>query len=385
LRRVQRFGQPLDIHSYEACLKQIETADYFVLLIGSRVGGWFDEPNKVSITRKEYQVAYELHKKGKLKILAFARAEILAIKDERKELAKFLDQEGIDPGIKAKVNARPSKAASDAAFLIDFLEEVGRNRDTATVATKGGTLPTGNWIHAISSFKDVIEVLRGQVFAGTPVEQAIGRELLRNELLDLLSQVLHKGIDSNVSFPHKRIQRLATQYPIRSNELMLKKTVARADFKTIFALTVRHTRFRSECRILDNTLDEGLFLEFDPQTGGFKETSLHAMLHALRLEVRSLKQSLQGELNLRRTLSRLDGAGPGNDVTVPVAELLELFYIFDRAANIATFVTALVRHLDGGPLQPPTLRPITPVEDDSSHLAKERIERSDAAQYVRSS
>src|SRR4051812_44893193 len=84
------FGQPLDVHSYEACLAQIATADYFVLLVGSRVGGWFDEAAKVSITQQEYRTAYELHLKGQLKILSFVRSDVWALKDDRKELGRFL-------------------------------------------------------------------------------------------------------------------------------------------------------------------------------------------------------------------------------------------------------------------------------------------------------
>jgi hypothetical protein len=51
------FTRPLDKHSYEACLDTIQQADLFVLFIGRRVGGWFDEGKKISITRAEYEHA----------------------------------------------------------------------------------------------------------------------------------------------------------------------------------------------------------------------------------------------------------------------------------------------------------------------------------------
>src|ERR1700759_2363174 len=63
------FGGNLDQHSYEACLSNIEQADYFVLLIGSRVGGWYDAQERVSITQREYRTAYELHRAGKLRLI----------------------------------------------------------------------------------------------------------------------------------------------------------------------------------------------------------------------------------------------------------------------------------------------------------------------------
>src|SRR3546814_9423606 len=60
------FTHPLDKHSYEACLAAIGQADLFVLFIGRRVGGWYDELNRISITRAEYRHAYELAKAGKI-------------------------------------------------------------------------------------------------------------------------------------------------------------------------------------------------------------------------------------------------------------------------------------------------------------------------------
>jgi hypothetical protein len=54
------FTKPLEQNSYEACLRAIESPDYFILLIGARVGGFYEPAQKVSITRIEYRKAYEL-------------------------------------------------------------------------------------------------------------------------------------------------------------------------------------------------------------------------------------------------------------------------------------------------------------------------------------
>ena len=70
------FTKPLDKHSYEACLATIEQADFFLLLIGTRVGGWYDEAKRVSITQQEYRTAYALATVGRLRLLSFVRAEV---------------------------------------------------------------------------------------------------------------------------------------------------------------------------------------------------------------------------------------------------------------------------------------------------------------------
>jgi hypothetical protein len=88
------FPKPLDVHSYEACLKAIAEADYFVLLIGARVGGWFDEATQVSITQREYREAYRLHQEGRLKLLSFVRADVWRMRDDRKLLTKHLETLG---------------------------------------------------------------------------------------------------------------------------------------------------------------------------------------------------------------------------------------------------------------------------------------------------
>src|SRR6202041_2404207 len=70
------FTKPLDKHSYEACLAAIEQADFFLLLIGTRVGGWYDKTKRVSITQQEYRTAYSLAKSDRLRLLSFVRAEV---------------------------------------------------------------------------------------------------------------------------------------------------------------------------------------------------------------------------------------------------------------------------------------------------------------------
>ena len=52
------FEKGFDKNSYDACLKAIHNCDYFILLLGSRTGGYYNIREKISITRKEYQEAY---------------------------------------------------------------------------------------------------------------------------------------------------------------------------------------------------------------------------------------------------------------------------------------------------------------------------------------
>ena len=116
--------KPLDVHSYEACLKAIAVADYFILLIGARVGGWYDEKNKISITQQEYREAYRLHTAGRLKIIAFVRSEVWQAREDRKALAAHLESLNIAAELRTNIAAYPNKFASDSQFIADFINEV---------------------------------------------------------------------------------------------------------------------------------------------------------------------------------------------------------------------------------------------------------------------
>jgi hypothetical protein len=169
------FQKPLDLHSYEACLKAIEQSDYFVLLIGARVGGWYQPNDRVSITQQEYRRAYELQKAGRLKIITFVRAEVWQLREERKELTSYLSSTTFSEDEKKRLLAYPSKFAEDADFLSAFITEVSRNKDTAKALLTGSPLVSGNWIHPFRDFSEIISPIRAQVFSGLPVEEAAMR------------------------------------------------------------------------------------------------------------------------------------------------------------------------------------------------------------------
>jgi hypothetical protein len=214
------FPKPLDKHSYEACLKAIGEADYFILLIGARVGGWFVEPAQISITQQEYREAYRLHQAGKLKLLSFVRADVWRMKDDRKLLARHIEGLGLDPGAKCQVLLAPTKAATNAEFLVKFIEEVGRNRETAAAAKGEGPLPTGNWLHIFETFQDVIEPIQVQAFSGRPVEEIAFKRLLRQELMELLRVSVVKMDGGVVVNPRGIVERLHSFVPCGANESM---------------------------------------------------------------------------------------------------------------------------------------------------------------------
>jgi hypothetical protein len=74
--------------------------------------------------------------------LTFVRAEVWQLREERKERKAYLASLPYSDAEKKKIEAYRSKFAEDAEFINAFINEVGRNQDTAA-ALKAGTPPDG--------------------------------------------------------------------------------------------------------------------------------------------------------------------------------------------------------------------------------------------------
>lgn len=172
-----------DQHSYDACLNLIEECDYFILLVGSRVGGFYNIENKISITRQEYREAYKLHEQGKLQIITFVRDEVWQLKEIRNDLVRHLHEiKDLDEEKKHEILNFDTKFSNEAELISNFITEIGRNDETRDSLKNGNTLPTGNWIRQFKSFKDVIEGLKPFILIEN-LNTKFHKELLKDELI----------------------------------------------------------------------------------------------------------------------------------------------------------------------------------------------------------
>lgn len=84
------FEKDLNLNSFEACLNTIENCSHFILFIGSRVGGYFNKKEEISITKAEYLKAYALAKEKEIKIIVFIRDQIWTVREDRKGLEEMI-------------------------------------------------------------------------------------------------------------------------------------------------------------------------------------------------------------------------------------------------------------------------------------------------------
>jgi len=145
------FIKPLDKNSYEACLKTIDKSDYFILLMGDRIGGMYDD--NITITQKEYRQAYERMLSGKLKIINLIRHDTWTTFKHTQKKIKELEK--IKPTIDFSFNPLVN---NEEEILFRFINEVRRVDEM-----KDKKLPKNNWIHSFNTFKDITEVLKNEL------------------------------------------------------------------------------------------------------------------------------------------------------------------------------------------------------------------------------
>ncbi|MGY5958045.1 DUF4062 domain-containing protein [Kosakonia sp. BK9b] len=378
------FQKPLEQHSYDACLTAMQKADYFVLLIGSRVGGWYDEVNKISITQQEYRQAYELHKQGKLKILNFVRSEVWQYREQRNELKKLLKAEAVDPKLSHRLLTSPSKFASDAEALANFMAEVGRNAETKKALENGSPLPTGNWIHTFSNFRDIWDVVQSQVLTGLPVDNLAFRKLLARELREILKLGLVKFEEGVVHSPIETVMSFHREHKLTFGGHNNERTVISSVYWTrmsMFGIHLLSDQFQTQ--IVDRALETSYFLNFDHHVNGFVETPVYEALFKLQIEMRSLNRANKAEV-----LSVIFDNSPnrrgktGVTIDIETTSLVPFLHLMDRWTNVVLLSQAIHKHLDGKEFVMPSLRPPSPIADMNEMIAAESPSDEDVYKFL---
>lgn len=173
------FQKPLDNNSYDACLRAIDNSDYFILLIGDRIGGMYDD--KTTITQKEYQYAYQRMLKGKIKIINFIRQDTWTKFNEYNKIIK-----------KQKTK---EESEEERQILHRFIDEVRRVEEM-----KLGKSPKSNWLHSFNGFSDIVEVIKQDLGGRVGLNYKLNRHLIIEEIQRNLKSILSKD-DENDIFP----------------------------------------------------------------------------------------------------------------------------------------------------------------------------------------
>ena len=195
------FKKPLDKNSYDSCLAALKEADYILLLIGQRVGGFVDAKEKISITRIEYREAYKLSQAGQLKLLIFVRKSLWDIREDRKALTQDFEKLNADSKELSEENQKKlinhsSTFVNDAEVTFEFLKEVSKVEEMKAAIKGAGDFPVGNWVHTFSTLGDIMATLNTELNIKNPLQRAILISNLKNELIGNLAALLTKTPDT---------------------------------------------------------------------------------------------------------------------------------------------------------------------------------------------
>lgn len=299
---------------------------------------------------------------------------------DRKVLLKYLEKLDLNDSVKREISNAPSKAVEDAQFIIDFLEEVGRNKETAEAAKSGERPPSGNWIYSFSKFEDVISVLQSQVFAGLAKIHAANRRILRNELLRMLTSILSKTPEGKPCFHEYNINQLATKYPIHGDDIGGRISIERKDLELLFIIMVDQSRKITTLQVIERVLATDTFLEYDDESGNFKEHPIYDALISLQSEVidrNNFDRKLISEIG-----SALQAHPKIKNIAIPALQLLPIQGLFDRSVNIVRICKAILLHIDGNQYVAPELRHRSPIADQKKQLDHEKIAIADVVTFL---
>ncbi|OCJ65505.1 hypothetical protein A6U97_27680 [Agrobacterium tumefaciens] len=369
-------------HSYEACLKNIEAADYFVLLIGSRVGGWYDKANRISITQQEYREAYRRHKEAGLRIVSFVRAEVWQVREERKELEKFLSDLDLLDSEKKAITEFSSKFARDAEFVSKFLSEVGRNSETISAITQGTAKPTGNWIYPFSTFKDIDDVLQPLTFTGLTADEAAYRKALQSELVDVLRRLLLKW-NGQALDPRPSIRRFWKSTPIDSETLQNGVTVDAREWDLFSTIMMKTMGVHIDPVVITDALTSSIFLDYVPDRSTYQTSIAYDLIVQLAAEIKAFNHTANAEtLQLIYAYSPARIGRGQQSHNMPGDKLAFLVGLGMRWFNIISLCEVLAKFLEGQSLENPELMPFSPIYGMQAQLDEENLTQQEAKVFL---
>lgn len=347
------FQKNLNVNSYEACLQAVAKSDYFVLLIGTRRGGMFPNEN-ISITRKEYRVAYDLVQAGKIKkLIVFIRQNVWDVKEDRKSLHKLLqgltvleNDKKIDVNV---IENYSSNILRDAEHISGFIDEVTRKEDA-----RNGKMPNLNWVHTFNHFEDIIRTLRNELNVSIDISTQVAEQNLEMALTHTLQKIAYKtesGAITAFYLPFREIRERLKDFrdnnKIASGRETIILTKEEVDSISNFILFYYNGVEELNTYEFENALSSGVFMDFDRERGVPTYNNFCRMLHQLIEEINRVKRFVHdfSPETQQRMMDTIRGYHKRNQECYEFLfiDLGQLSSIYERLINIQSISFYLVQ------------------------------------------
>lgn len=361
------FQKNLNANSYEACLQAVAKSDYFVLLIGTRRGGMFPSED-ISITRKEYRVAYDLAQAGKIKkLIVFIRQNVWDVKEDRKSLHKLLqgltvleNDKKIDVNV---IENYSSNILRDAEHISGFIDEVTRKEDA-----RNGKMPNLNWVHTFNHFEDIIRTLRNELNVSIDISTQVAEQNLEMALTHTLQKIAYKTESGKIiafylSFKEirEKLKDFRDNNKIASGREPITLTKEEVDRISNFILFYYIGVEELNTYEFENALSSGVFMDFDRERGTPVYNNFCRMLHQLIEEINRVKRFVHdfSPEARQRMVDTISGYHNRNQEYYKFffIDLGQLSSIYERLINIQNISFYLVQCIKEHKrdLKPPTI------------------------------
>ena len=253
---------------------------------------------------------------------------------------------------------------TDADTIIDFVELVSRNAETAAAVRGAGDFPVANWLHRFSTFGEIRSVLDPLIFAGFDVPQAAGRAVLYSRLTTLLQGILFK-VAGGVAMPTTRVRDLVAEIGLTFAAASAPVALDKAIWTSLISIVTFFMPARADATPLLPFLSDTLLLDYDPKSGSFKPTAEHAALDELTLAIVAFNTAMHAFKFVDFVRGKNANWPPVMVEGVSVAGVL---HIMLRWATMAELALALARAMDGQGFVQPEPMPRGPFVDQEDDL-----------------
>lgn len=384
-------------NSYESCLEAIEGADYFILLVGSRVGGMYSTAAKTSITRKEYQHALQLFEKtGKPRILSFVRKAVWDVREDRTALGEVLkndvQREAMTEARREEILCHPSKLMDDASHIIGFISEICRANEMKAAVKTGDAFPGANWLYQFSGFSDIIDALRWAMGFTGNAEAAMLRRCLRAELVSNINVALQMYEKEPMPLPISDFGVLAIGSSFLSGGLNDSTTMStsKLNWLIMFCISSMTTKERMSKLFIERGLESGIFMHYCASSKSYLPSSIHSALLELRgmLSEEGVPFPSRSEAYVKEceVLATWRDAAKNRDQNVPNLDLVSPFLRARALDRIVKVSVAIVRALDGNTTSVDNLSAYhpSPFQQDAREIAQRRPTIEQAEHFISS-
>lgn len=347
------FNKNAASNSYDACIDVISQCDYFILLIGARVGGMYDE--HTSITRKEYQAAYDLALQGKIKkIITFVRQNVWDVLEDRKSLKHILKEltilENDFPLDKNSIIYHDSKLVKHAEHIQSFLDEVTRKAEF-----RQGNKPVFNWVNSFRDFSDIINVIKIEMSIKSNVSQSLMEHNVKMALVHNLRELTWNRDETTITAPYLTFKHIHKKLALNANvsDFMTRQislTKAEVDMASPFFLFCRNGIKELTISVFEQAISSGLFIKYDKFNECFTSTVFATALQDMVYEISRLKKfndEFSDEQHNRiveyiRKLNR----NSTSEYNFSLIDLTMFSALYERQRNIYTLSKFMVNYIN---------------------------------------